>query len=216
MRMKISRAAIKEYLRAATRMAAETRNSCHRTWALAHVSNPVNATARILSGSESSSSSPHLIFSKGGRFFFKSSPLVPLSVDPFSFSCFCSLGSPELLLFSAKIRNLDWNLGIFMSVCRGKKGKVNLSRETDKIGDGSERFLSPNMFLPVCCWRQWPTGTDTSGRRWELQLLWWGGHGPVLGIGSGPNRSGQNRTKTGEKWNQLWTRSKWPLPQSRL
>lgn len=51
--MKMRRAAIKEYLRAATRIAKEINKSCQRTWTLAHVRIPVNPRARTLSGSRS-------------------------------------------------------------------------------------------------------------------------------------------------------------------
>ncbi|KAK3408864.1 hypothetical protein EUGRSUZ_J01014 [Eucalyptus grandis] len=65
-RMKIRSAAMKEYLRAATRMATETKQSCHSTCTLAHVSRPVSPTARMLSGSRSSRS-PSLRSNMGGR-----------------------------------------------------------------------------------------------------------------------------------------------------
>ncbi|PON85111.1 hypothetical protein TorRG33x02_190850 [Trema orientale] len=71
MRMKIRRAAMREYLTAATRMASEINKSCHSTCTLAHVSNPVNPTASMLSGSGLTKRSRHLI---------------PLNIDrPFSF-----------------------------------------------------------------------------------------------------------------------------------
>ncbi|KAK9911923.1 hypothetical protein M0R45_035803 [Rubus argutus] len=50
---------MKEYLRAATSIANEMNKSCHRTCTLAHVSRPVNPTAKMLLGSGSSSRSPH-------------------------------------------------------------------------------------------------------------------------------------------------------------
>lgn len=53
MRMKTRRAAMKEYLRAATRMAKEMNKSCQRTCTLAHVRMPVRPRARMLSGSGS-------------------------------------------------------------------------------------------------------------------------------------------------------------------
>ncbi|CAI0442435.1 unnamed protein product [Linum tenue] len=75
MRMKMRRAAMKEYLRAATRMASEMVKSCQSTETLAQVSNPVNPTATTLSGSGSSSRLTQLTLDrKGGR-----RPLPPSS-----------------------------------------------------------------------------------------------------------------------------------------
>lgn len=51
--MNTRRAAMKEYLRAATRMAKEMNKSCQRTCTLAHVRIPVRPSARTLSGSGS-------------------------------------------------------------------------------------------------------------------------------------------------------------------
>lgn len=125
MRMKRRRAATKEYLRAAKRIANEIKKSCQSTWTLAHVSRPVNAKANRLSGS-GSSRSPHLIFNMGRPFFPKSSP-PPLDLDPIpsfsssSCSSLLSLGSLLnplllllLLLFSANTtKNLMGFLGIW-------------------------------------------------------------------------------------------------------
>lgn len=90
--MKMRRAAIKEYLRAATRIAKEINKSCQRTWTLAHVRIPVNPRARTLSGSRSKrllqfkpkrgrlscSSCPEEEEEEGGCCEFLSSSFTPL------------------------------------------------------------------------------------------------------------------------------------------
>lgn len=109
MRMNKRRAAMKEYFRAATRIAKEIINNCHKTCTLAQVSRPVNPTAKKLSGS-GLKMSPHLILNPGRRSFSKSSPLTA----PFCF-CFCCcfflplpLVIPLLLLeFCAKSTNFE-------------------------------------------------------------------------------------------------------------
>lgn len=55
--MKSSMAAIKEYLRAATTMARETKKSCHRIWKAAKVRRHMKATVSIFWGSGSKRSS---------------------------------------------------------------------------------------------------------------------------------------------------------------
>lgn len=82
MRMKMRRAATSEYLRPAITMANDTTRSCHSTWTLAHVNNPVSPTANTLSGSGSSSNCAHLRFNPGCPFSLfdssSSSLLMPL------------------------------------------------------------------------------------------------------------------------------------------
>jgi hypothetical protein len=161
--MKMRRAAIKEYLRAARRIAREMKKSCQSTCTLAQARTPVNAMARRLSGS-GSSRSPHLILNMGFRSFPKSSPPPPpLDLASSSSSI---LSSPSLeswlnpSLFSANgTRNLVDFLGIWNWVLERKEGKLRLlCGEAEKvlgverIGSGSggcERGVSPNMSLPI-------------------------------------------------------------------
>ncbi|VFQ62834.1 unnamed protein product [Cuscuta campestris] len=81
MRMKTRRAAMKEYLRAAAKIANEMRNSCHRICRLAHASTPVNATAAKFSGS-GSSSSDHLTFNLARTSRFSALFLSALLASP--------------------------------------------------------------------------------------------------------------------------------------
>lgn len=83
MRMNRRRAAMKEYLRAATRIAREMKKSCHSTWTLAQVRRPVNPMERMFSGS-GSRRSRHL----SRPSLFKSPPKLRASPISFgSFSC---------------------------------------------------------------------------------------------------------------------------------
>lgn len=116
--MKTRRAAIKEYLTAAARIANEIKKSCQRTWTHAHVSRPVKPRAKILSGS-GSRKLPKLKLKIGLR------SLLELSSAPSEeFVCcglpssFCSF-SP--LLFSANTTNLEGFLGIEFGVLRAKE-----------------------------------------------------------------------------------------------
>ncbi|CDO99856.1 unnamed protein product [Coffea canephora] len=77
MRMKMRRAAMKEYLRAASKIAIEITNSCHSTCTLAQANTPVNPTATTLSGSGFNSRSTHFRFNPGPRPF--PFPFVPFS-----------------------------------------------------------------------------------------------------------------------------------------
>lgn len=101
MRMNTRRAAIKEYLRAATRMAKEMNKSCQRTCTLAHVRIPVRPSARTLSGSGSNS-------------FLQLKPkrgnLWLLPSLPFSCCCFCwslePLGGCGCCVFPCSLKSL--------------------------------------------------------------------------------------------------------------
>lgn len=115
--MKMRRAAMKEYFRAANIIATDITNSCHRTCTLAHASTPVNPTATTLSGSGSINRSIHFKFNLGRPFppgFSFSSPLLLLMLLPFNpFDCFCFISSsafspllPPFPLSAAKTKNL--------------------------------------------------------------------------------------------------------------
>lgn len=86
-RMKMRSAAIKEYLRAATRIANEMKKSCDKTWRLAHVSTPANPTAAKLSWS-GFNRSPNRKLNPGNPSFLGSSSLLtglfPPSEDSFA------------------------------------------------------------------------------------------------------------------------------------
>lgn len=149
--MKRRTAAMKEYLTAATSIANEMNKSCHRTCTLAHVSSPVNPTAKMLLGSGSSSRSPHLMLLNIDRWFFPDSSPPPLDPIPcsFSFSSCFSWFKPLLLFASAM--NLMGLLGIW--VLRSEEEDKELrwvccwaGADWNGIG-GSERAASCNMFI---------------------------------------------------------------------
>lgn len=111
--MKTRRAAMKEYLMAATKIAKEMNKSCQRTCTLAQVRIPVNPSARTLSGSGSKrvlQLNPKMVrlwLLQSLTFSSSSSSLEPLG----GFFCCCcccvlpcSLNSLLLLLF-ANLRN---------------------------------------------------------------------------------------------------------------
>ncbi|KAL8171691.1 hypothetical protein V2J09_023495 [Rumex salicifolius] len=133
MRMKRRRAAMKEYLSAATRIATETTNSCHTTCALAHVSRPANPTATTLSGSGLSRSSPHFRLKVG---------LFSSSSFPFPFS------TPLRSSFSARAAILRNEF----AVC----GRIVIGRRDGFVGAGigilglGMRF-SRNMMASLAC-----------------------------------------------------------------
>lgn len=122
--MKMRRAAMKEYFRAANIIATDITNSCHRICTLAHASTPVNPTATTLSGSGSINRSIHFKFNLGRPFPFPpgfsfSSPLLLLMLLPFNpFDCFCFISLlldkssafspllPPFPLSAAKTKNL--------------------------------------------------------------------------------------------------------------
>ncbi|KAF5729431.1 hypothetical protein HS088_TW21G01596 [Tripterygium wilfordii] len=148
MRMKIRRAAMKEYFRAAKRIAKEMKKSCPRISTLAHVSRPANPMATILSGS-GFSRSPNLKLNMGRRSLPKSSPPPPPSPlkNPFGCCCWsCSfclaslvIGSALLLLLlllpsAAKIRNLDGDSRGRICVLKRIEGKVRgFENENERI-----------------------------------------------------------------------------------
>ena len=156
MRMKIRRAATKEYLRAAKRIANEIKKSCHSTWTLAHVSRPVNAIANKLSGS-GFSRSPHLIFNIGRPSFPKSlPPLDPLfsSSSSLSLSLGGSLLNPLLLLLLFSANTTTGNLGGFRGILGWVCGESESGLVVEGIGIGfggcdCEIHVSPNMSLLI-------------------------------------------------------------------
>lgn len=78
------RAAMKEYLIAATRIAREMKKSCHSTCTLAHVRSPVNPMEKMFSGS-GSNRSRHL--SRPSLFTSPPTLLVPLPISFGALSC---------------------------------------------------------------------------------------------------------------------------------
>ncbi|KAK9911940.1 hypothetical protein M0R45_035819 [Rubus argutus] len=149
MRMKRRTAAMKEHLRAATSIANEMNKSCHRTCTFAHVSRPVNPTAKMLLGSGSSSRSPHLMLLNMDRPFFpiSSPPLDPVP-SSFSFSpslscCFKyesdgSFGDLGLGFEEQRSRREIIEVGMWYCGCAG----IGIG---NGIG-GCERVASRNMF----------------------------------------------------------------------
>ena len=167
MRMKTRSAAMKEYLRAATRIANEMNKSCQRTWTLAHVRRPVNPSARTLSGSGSKRAFQLKL--KMGRFCLlklllaSSSPLEPVG-------CCCSCLSPRsltsvflllllllLLLLTAKTK-MGWGFREVRGWGLTERGKGNGNkcwrREGRGVGIESEDLIktgvNPTNTI-VCC-----------------------------------------------------------------
>lgn len=168
--MKMRRAAIKEYLRAATRIAKEIKKSCQSTCTLAQARTPVNPMARRLSGS-GSSRSPHLILNIGLWSFPGSSPPSDSASCSIFFSSLFLGSSLNPSLFSANnTRNLVGFLGILErkeGKLRGLCGEAEKGLGVERIGSesgGCEIEVSPNMSLPI----EWH---NCRTRNWRCQII---------------------------------------------
>lgn len=108
-RMKMRSAAMKEYLRAATRIAKEMKKSWDKTWRLAHVSTPANPTAAKLSWS-GFNRSPNRKLKPGNPSFSGASPsslltgVFPPLEDSLLPPPFCAY----VLSFNGDLQKLKW------------------------------------------------------------------------------------------------------------
>lgn len=139
---------MKEYLRAATRIAKEINKSCQRTWTLAHVKRPVNPSARTLSGS-GSKRVLQLKLKKGFR-------CCPLESDDDGCSCSfdfpCSFTSLLLLLFAANNgRGCDfWEIvkGLGLKESELGKGKeCGGGGRWEEIENEGFKFVNPTTMV---------------------------------------------------------------------
>lgn len=144
MRMKMRRAAMKEYFRAARRIAKEMQNSCHSTWTLAHVSKPVKPTAKRLSGSGFNSRSFQLRLNLGSpsSFFISSPASLPFNPLPFS-------ANPTSL-----VRFLGFGVCVLMKVkvCLDELFMSRMGRGLEIDGIGTFRMpvpANPNIFSQI-------------------------------------------------------------------
>lgn len=160
---------MKEYLRAARRIAKEIKKSCQSTWTLAHASRPVNANAKRLSGS-GFSRSPQLISNMRRWSFPKLSPLSP---DPIPCSCSFSLSLGSLFnnpsLFSA---NNIGNLGSFLEIrdwiLGRKEMKLRFFCEESRRGLRVERIGGAGYINGGGC--EVEVGPNMS-RKWKVSKL---------------------------------------------